>query len=365
MGDNSQSMHPDWFSPPGATIHAVMKSRAVCLDDLSEFLGWERGDTKQLVDGFRSIDDEIAYKLSEFFGGSKGFWLKRQSDFDSDLRRCMDAIDHEQANQLVARLPISDMRKFGWIPQKGSKLQSVLQFFDVQGLAHWKRRYAAQASAVAFRQSETLAINLDSTLVWLRQAERKAYEVRTADWNKKLLVELLPELRTLVKKKKPASFFPELQRICARAGVALVYVPTPKGCRASGATQFLSASKALIVMSFRYRSDDHFWFTFFHEIGHLVLHDERALFVEDESSVTMREEQEANAFSRNVLLSDEQYAEMLEVSGNAKSIIKFAVKANLAPGVIVGQMQHADIIRKNQMNSLKRRYKAEELEIIR
>lgn len=365
MDKRAHNSQPDWFSPPGATMHAVMKNRAICLDDLSEFLGWKTSDTKQLVDGFRSIDQEIAHKLSEFFGGSKDFWLKRQSDFDDDLRRCMEAIDHEQAEQLVARLPLSDMRKFGWIPKKGSKLQSILQFFDVQGLSHWKRRYAAQASAVAFRQSETLAIDLDSTLVWLRQAERKAYKIRTAEWNKKLLVESLPELRTLVKKKKPARFFPELQKICARAGVALVYVPTPKGCRASGATQFLSTSKALIVMSFRYRSDDHFWFTFFHEIGHLILHDERALFVEDESCVTMKEEQEANAFSRNVLLPDEQHTDMLEFSQNAKSIIKFAVKVNLTPGVIVGQMQHADIIRNNQMNSLKRRYSAEELEAIR
>ena len=67
-------------------------------------------------------------------------------------------------------------------------------------------------------------------------------------------------------------FLPKLQALCAEAGVALVFVRAPRGCRVSGASRLVTPEKAMILVSFRFRSDDQFWFTVFHEIGHLILH---------------------------------------------------------------------------------------------
>jgi Zn-dependent peptidase ImmA (M78 family) len=163
-------------------------------------------------------------------------------------------------------------------------------------------------------------------------------------------------MRTLSRLKDPQQFLPHLQVLCASCGVALVVVRAPKGCRASGATRFLSTEKALIALSFRHRTDDHFWFTFFHEAAHLILHAKDALFLEDGSDVTETEEAEANEFAARVLVPKEYIVELASLRPNLKSIVAFARRLGVAPGIVVGQLQHIRRIRRDQLNSLKRRY---------
>jgi HTH-type transcriptional regulator / antitoxin HigA len=109
-------------------------------------------------------------------------------------------------------------------------------------------------------------------------------------------------MRRLTRKKEPSIFVPELRKLCAENGVALVIARGPAGCRASGATRFLSDKKAMILLSFRYLADDQFWFTFFHEAGHLLMHSHKAVFLEDGSDVSLKEEHEANLFAQNILI---------------------------------------------------------------
>ncbi len=117
----------------------------------------------------------------------------------------------------------------------------------------------------------------------------------------------------------------------------------------------------MIVLSFRHKSDDHFWFSFFHEAGHLILHDKKALFIEDGSEVTDEEEKEANDFASNLLVPPEHRFELESLPARSKAIIRFAVRLGVSPGVIVGQLQYKRIISFNQMNNLKRRYTKEQL----
>ena len=62
---------------------------------------------------------------------------------------------------------------------------------------------------------------------------------------------------------------PKLQGRCAAAGVAVVFVPALPKTGVSGATRWLHPQKAIIQLSLRYKSNDHLWFTFFHEAGHI------------------------------------------------------------------------------------------------
>ena len=95
----------------------------------------------------------------------------------------------------------------------------------------------------------------------------------------------LPTIRRLTREKDPGQFIPRLKEACAARGVAVAIVRGPNGWRASGAARFLSPTKALIQLSFRYLSDDQFWFTFFHEAGHLLLHGKDLLFLEVANSL--------------------------------------------------------------------------------
>jgi Zn-dependent peptidase ImmA (M78 family) len=164
----------------------------------------------------------------------------------------------------------------------------------------------------------------------------------------------LPTLRSLTRKKHPQTFIAELTEKCAECGVAVVVVRAPKGCHASGATLFLTPQKAVLMLSFRHLSEDQFWFTFFHEAGHLVLHGSESLFVEWEQSHTSKEESEANDFAGNTLVPVESQPAMLALPARAMAIIRFAQKVGVSPGIIVGQMQHRERLKRDQLNRLKR-----------
>jgi hypothetical protein len=223
-------------------------------------------------------------------------------------------------------------------------------------VAEWKSRYRADLTLAAFRTSLTFTSNPVATASWLRFAELQAQQIRTKPYNAAAFRAALAKLRALTRRKDPQQFVPELRRICADCGVALVIARAPEGCRASGATRFLTPAKAMTVMSFRYRSDDHFWFTFFHEAAHLLLHNKKALFLEDGSEVTSEEEQEANDFASTALIPTADKAELARLPLSAKAIMRFALKTGVSAGVVVGQLQHSGRLTHNRLNSLKRRW---------
>jgi len=192
--------------------------------------------------------------------------------------------------------------------------------------------------------------------LWLRQGELKAAAITTNSWNAKKLRESVPALRRLSKRKSPLGFVSHLRTLCSAAGVAVVFVRAPSGCRASGASRFVSPEKAMIILSFRNLSDDHFWFTFFHEVGHLLLHGRDATFIDGDETARSEREREANSFAACALIPIDRHEEMLSLAPRMEQVVRFAVSAGIAPGIVVGQMQHSKSIGQEQLNFLKRRY---------
>ena len=185
-----------------------------------------------------------------------------------------------------------------------------------------------------------------------------------SSWNAASFERSLIGMRRLTRKKAPSVFIPELRKLCAENGVALIIARGPAGCKASGATRFLSDKKAMILLSFRYLADDQFWFTFFHEAGHLLMHGNKAVFLEDGSDVSLKEEHEANLFAQNILIPPEARAEFLSLKPNKDAVMKFAIKIGISRGIVVGQLQHHGRLEPSQLNFLKRRYPVEDLKRI-
>ena len=244
---------------------------------------------------------------------------------------------------------------------KQETLKSFLAFFGVTGPGDWEMRYADFPGDVAFRNSTAFETNRGALAVWLRQGELEAIKVATAKWDADLLRDGIASLRKLSRWKSPSGFVPALRAICAAAGVAIVFVRAPHGCRASGASRFISPHKAMIVLSFRHLSDDHFWFTFFHEIAHLLLHGRDATFVDQEETANDEREDEANAFAASALIPLPRHDELISLNPRMEAVVRFAVSVGVAPGIIVGQMQHFGCIGRDKLNFLKRRYNWDEI----
>ena len=109
------------------------------------------------------------------------------------------------------------------------------------------------------------------------------------------------------------------------------------------------------MMSDRYKRDDHFWFTFFHEAAHILLHGKRTLIVESEDRTKDEKELEADSFARESLIPEAEYRKFKRLdSRSCAAISRFAYDLGIAPGIVVGRLQHDKVLARTNCNHLKR-----------
>jgi plasmid maintenance system antidote protein VapI/Zn-dependent peptidase ImmA (M78 family) len=350
---------PDWLSPPGDTIATILEERGLSPSDLARKLRRSAADIANLLTGDAALTDEIASELSVAFGSTPEFWRKRESRYRRDLARLEQEASLPSNQAWLSRLPIKDMVEWGWITparQPVRKVLACLQFFGVASAQAWRENYTDVLQAVAFRTSPTFKSEPEAVAAWLRQGEIEASSIKCQDWNPERFRDELTRIRSLTRQNNPDVFLPTLIEKCARCGVAVVVLRAPRKCRASGATRFLSPERPMLLLSFRYRADDHFWFTFFHEAGHLLLHGNKSIFIEGPEKQSSKEEDEANAFAETVLIPSQFQEEMYQLTANKIAVIRFARKVGVSRGIVVGQLQHYKVIGQRQLNDLKRRY---------
>jgi hypothetical protein len=251
------------------------------------------------------------------------------------------------------------MAKWGWVEavaDRAAKVAACLRFFGVPTVKAWGDAYSEGLLSVAFKTSPTFESDPGAVAAWLRQGEIEASMIACDMWDPERFRQEMPAVRELTREKDPDVFIPELIRLCASCGVAIVVLRAPTKCRASGVSRFLTPTRPLLMLSFRYLSDDHFWFAFFHEAGHVLLHSESRIFLEGEGMPSTAEEEEANKFAANNLIPLEFQDELMNLPANGVTVMRFAKRVGVSPGIVVGQLQHRGILRRNQLNNLKRRY---------
>jgi hypothetical protein len=255
----------------------------------------------------------------------------------------------------LSQIPYQAMVKLGWIAQCESKIeqiQQLLKFFGVASPASWNEVWAE--TEAAFRQSPTFKSEAGAVAAWLRKGEIEALNIQGAEFDATRFKESLRRIRSLTR-ELPQNFASIVVTECSKAGVKVAFVPElPKTC-AWGATRWLSQSNALIQLSLRYKTDDHLWFTFFHEAGHILLHGKRGVFVETEDGTKDQKEVEADSFARELLIPSTEYKKFLRLrSLSCAAISRFGHQLGIAPGIVVGRLQHDGVLARTNCNHVKR-----------
>jgi plasmid maintenance system antidote protein VapI len=339
-----------------------MRRRRIQPAALAEQLDGKMGTLRGLFAGSHAIDDHIAKAISSALGGTPDFWLRRQANYDKALDHVVGTIGEEERSDLIARAPTPGTRPRERISevQRAKEIRRRLAYYNVNGIRAWNARYGQCVATTRFRTSGAFYSEDGAVSLWLRAGELEAELVSTLRWNPSQLRAELSTICRLSMIRQPDRFLPKLREILARVGVALVVQRAPRGCRASGASRFLGHGKALILLSLRYRWDDHFWFTLFHELGHLLLHGQQT-FIDEDGMPSDELENEANEFARRCIVPLSRERQLGQLTGNQEAILRFSVSLGIAPGLIVGQMQHRRLIGYNRFNFLKRQYRWEDV----
>jgi HTH-type transcriptional regulator / antitoxin HigA len=144
-----------------------------------------------------------------------------------------------------------------------------------------------------------------------------------------------------------------MKELCRNAGVALVLEPPISKTCLFGSARWFDVDRAIIQMSLRMKTNDHFWWTFFHEAAHISLHRGRN-FADDNNGEGDGAEEEADRWAEHVLVGRERFARFKASRPRSEvSVRQFAAEANLHPGIVVGMLQHAGVISYSHLNKLK------------
>ncbi|CAC9620330.1 Antitoxin HigA / unknown domain [uncultured Gammaproteobacteria bacterium] len=358
MSKKLYSFKPDWGHEviPGDSIVERMSDINLSKTDFARNMGYSDKHIYKIIKGEASITEDTALKLEKVLDIPASFWMNLESNY-------RQALAQEQEKQVLLvnadwlkQIPLKNMIKLDWVTKftdTGLQIQECLRFYGVASVDAW-HKMKAKNYQVIFKSSDKFNKNDIAIQTWLRQGEIEAQKINCNTFNKETLRNSLDNFRQLTLLENIEDFLPKLTKLCAECGIAVIFTPTPENCPMSGATKWLSKDKALLLLSLRYKTNDHLWFAFFHEIAHILKH-KKQLFLEGKRSFVNNEtlETEANNFSADILIPKEHDLSFLKTKVD---VINFAKKIKIAPGIVVGRMQHKEIIPWDRFNDLKITY---------
>ena len=112
-------------------------------------------------------------------------------------------------------------------------------------------------------------------------------------------------------------------------------------------------------MTFRYKWADVFWFSFFHELGHIFLHNRQAVILEGNTGDEAfdNQEAEANRFAADTLIPPMLYEEFVKKRRfYPVDIESFASQLGISPGIVVGRLQNDKYLDRAWHNRLRTRF---------
>ncbi len=354
--EDSLEYAPDYAVPPGETLLETIEVLGMSQAELATRTGRPLKTINEIIKGKASITSETALQLERVLGVPARFWGSLERSYRETLARQEENNRLQGQETWLNELPVRAMIKMGWIrphKQKIQQIQEVLGFFGVASPAQWQTLW--KSTRASFRPPAVLQSAPGAVAAWLRKGERDAHRIECQPYDATRFLEVLRRIRVLTK-EAPKVFQPEVARLCASAGVVVVFVPELPKLRVNGATRWLSPKKALMQLSLCYKTDDQLWFTFFHEGGHVLKHGKREVFLENDGPENAKE-READRFAASMLIPSSAYQQFARrVRFSQTDIRRFATEIGIAPGIVVGRLQHDGKLPYTHCHDLKRRF---------
>lgn len=327
--------------PPGEYLAEVISELGMNQAELAQRMGRPVQAISEIMSGGKAIVPETALQLERVTNVPAHIWTGLESQYRLLLARHQDEKHIESQVALVADFPYKELSKLGWVGETRKKIERVRELCRFFGVDSLQQVRAVVDYAPAFRVGAGKASG-NALAAWLRMAALQAMRIETAPLDRKKLQSAIPELRklTLV---EPGVFQPKLRELLAGLGVALVVQPHLPKTYVHGATFWLTPDKAVIVMTIRGKWADVFWFSFFHELAHVLKHGKRETFLEDGKPTRERVEleNEADAFAGETLIPEEPFSAFIAAGDFSKAAIsQFARGIEINPGVVTGRLQH-------------------------
>lgn len=344
--------------PPGEYLAEVLEAKGMAQAELARRIGRPSQAVNEIIKGEKAITPATALQLERALDVPAHIWTGLESRYQLIKARLEE---RKQIQNEAAFLPLTPYKQLADLDcvertrDSEHKIRELHRFYGVSSLANLPGIKAYEAS---FRRGAAREASSYSLAAWIRCAEMRANEAPAEPFDKGKLRKSLKDIRAL-STKRPDEFMPELKQLLSRCGVVLVLLPHFPKTYAHGATFWIKPDKAVLLMSIRGKWADIFWFSLFHEIGHMLLH-KKTTFIDDGNTpmeIALLEK-EADDFASNKLIPADRLHEFIsrgDLSG--ETVRAFAEEMGISAGIVVGRLQHEGLLEHDsELNRLRERY---------
>lgn len=355
------SLDTDWVMHPSETAISLLQQRGSNPRDLVACAPENTEWAENFLLGIESINASTAPILARELGGTSDFWLQLQTQYDSDLKRLMSDAERGYADW-VSQFDYRDIAAKSWLPptsSRSAKLGYLLGLFGVSDLSEWDSGPRQLPGHVAYRQNGTAKQDEYAVSAWIALAHRAVTYQSIREFDHKGALDKVPYLRSLVFEADIRCALKSISDTLSSVGIHFVLQDAPRGCYASGAVVPSGDGRPLMILTRKYKTDDQFWFSFFHELGHVLLHNWKEGFIDSELGGSDGLEKEANAYAQHLLFPMERLNALAagirqkSLRQKARLIFQAAKDQGVPPGIVVGQLQHHGAIPFSHFNKMK------------
>lgn len=346
--DDTIAFHPGYY------IKELVEESGLTQEDFAKRLDTTPKNLSLLIRGEQNLSIDIAMKLSRMIGTTVNYWLNLQSAYDALVAEYKSEEELRAERKIFEYFDYRFFRdKFGLpdLPRKkDEQIKTLRRFFDVATLTV----LAQKDMAVSFRSStkELSEASVVKANAMVQIATNEALKTDAPKFNRKkfeLAAQYALSLTT-----KHNEFYSLIKKAFMDAGVIFVILPNISGSKINGATKKVGDHIMLMVNDRRLNADT-FWFTLFHEIGHIINGDYGISFEKEKGE----QEMAANRYAEDCLVPPEAYQKFVsEERFGLRDIEKFANQIQRDPGIVLGRLQNDGFVRYDDwsMRALRHKY---------
>ena len=354
---NSKVIYSDTPTTPGEILLNELEEIGMSQQELARRMGRPAPKINEIIKGTKRVTQDTALQLERVLGIPAHAWMNLETNRRLTEARIAERKRLEGYTPLIKQYPVLEMEKRGWVERHTDpvdRVRELLTFFGVTSPDDIKP-FTFEG---AFRITGNRQVSEEALAVWLRQGWIKGQNIETAAFDAARFEQVLRKIRNDHARKPVPTVLSSMVDLCAAAGVALVVVKELSKIGANGVTRWLSPRKAMIQMSIRWRWEDIFWFTFFHEASHVLDRKKReGVYIEWSKDRSQDDdERKADQFAGDFLLPPQAYAKFKNSNGQtAHAVSQFAHAMCVSPGIVVGRLQHDKVIGHQDLNNLRSR----------
>jgi addiction module HigA family antidote len=353
MSRATNQFAPDYAPHPGLTLEETIEHLGMTQAEVAERLGIAEPTLNKIINGKAPISQDTSLALEKVTGINAGFWNRAEANYREFLARQKEQESLTRAKSWLKEFPLKAMQEKGFLRRcetPVAQAEEMLRFLRVASPVEWNAQKTLTAGYC--RHSRGSESDSNALGVWIQCGINIGRERICAPYDARRFQQALLDIRALTFETQDV-FLPKLQEICASCGVAVVYVPSLPKASICGFTRWLTPMKALLQLSDRHKRTDVFWFSFYHEAGHILKHGKKDVFLEFGKQEADEKEQEADDFAKEILIPTADYRKVVaDKPYSREKILRWSQEIGVAPAILVGRLRHDKVLPQDHLSDL-------------